>query len=229
MIVLRRSLIYALIQCLVLGSAVFSHASFLRCSDSLVAFECEGEGDFKCVCTASKVAIDFLKSIGLETAECITVRLVDQIPSNRDHVLIGAYNQNSREVTLLNYSIAIELSQKNTPTPDIEMSEELWCSYAAHEIAHVISSHYLDPKIKAHTAGEYISAVTQLTVLPAKIRNKFLLKYGDVTPYQSRAEMSETYFLLDPNRFAVKCYLHFISLDNPGNFIDHLVREGNGY
>jgi len=31
------------------------------------------------------------------------------------------------------------------------------------------------------------------------------------------------------NKFTVKCYLHFISLENPEEFIDHLVKEGNGY
>ena len=41
--------------------------------------------------------------------------------------------------------------------------------------------------------------------------------------------MSELYFLLDPNRFAVKCYLHFISLENPRTFVEQLIRKGNGF
>ena len=38
--------------------------------------------------------------------------------------------------------------------------------------------------------------------------------------------MSELYFLMDPNKFAVKCYKHFLSLKDPRTFIEELVREG---
>ncbi len=113
--------------------------------------------------------------------------------------------------------------------PGVEMSEELWCGYAAHELAHVISCRYLSSKVEARTTGEYIAAVTQLTVLPEEIREKILLQYKGVTAYQSREEMSELYFLLDPHKFAVKCYLHFISLENPKRFIELFVKEGNGF
>jgi hypothetical protein len=110
----------------------------------------------------------------------------------------------------------------------MDMTEELWCSYAAHELAHAISSQYINPKIKTHLAGEYIAAVTQLTVLSSETRDRILKKHQDIGAYKSLAEMSEVYFLLAPNKFAVKCYLHYVSQENPKEFIEHLIDKGNG-
>ena len=221
--------IFTLLLGIVYSGCCPAIAKRLSCSESLVEFESEEIGDFKCVCEATTAAVAFLKSMGLETSQCITIKLVEHIPFQHDHVLIGAYNPNSLEVKLLTYSKAVELAKLNAPMPGIDLSEEIWCSYAAHELAHVISSQYIDPKVKAHTAGEYISAVTQFSVLPVKVREKILRNYQDIPAYQYRDEMSELYFLLDPNKFAVKCYLHFIAQDNPREFIDHLIKEGNGY
>ena len=224
-----RLLIFTFILCFLSSGVSSAEGTRLSCADSHVVFESEGDGDFRCVCAATKTAIEFLSSIGLETSQRVTIRLVEHIPSKLDHTLIGTCNPESQEVTLLTYPKAVELSELNSPIPDIALSEEIWCSYAAHELAHVISCQHLNPKIKAHTAGEYISAVTQLTVLPPEIRQKILKKYKDIPAYQSRAEMSELYFLFDPNKFAVKCYLHFIAQESPKEFIDQLVKEGNGY
>lgn len=229
MILFYRLLILALAQYIFSSGAAPAYAAHLNCSDSSVTFECEGSGEFGCVCTTVKAAIDFLKSIGLETTDCITIKLVEHIPSGHNHTLIGAYDPISQEVALLTYAKAVELSQMNESPSGIDLSEELWCSYAAHELAHAVSCRYLNPEIESHTAGEYISSVTQLTVLPINIREQFLKKYNDVEAYQSREEMSELYFLTDPNRFAVKCYLHFMSLKNSAEFIKSLVKEGNGY
>jgi len=211
------------------GAAVYVDAAALSCEKSPVIFSCDNDSDFKCLCSTANAALDFLSSIGLVTRDCISVRLVEHISSNSDHTLIGQYDPVLREVRLLTYAKVIELVDLNKLMPGIAMSDELWCSYAAHELAHVISCKYLSSHIKAHTAGEYISAVTQLSVLSPRVRKEILNRYADIEAYHSRSEMSELYFLMDPNKFAVKCYKHFITLDNPKGFIDMLVREGNGY
>ena len=225
----RQLLILIILQGIVFNGVSSVSAARLVCGNSPVIFESKNLGDYKCVCDATKAAITFLESIGLSSHDCITITLVEQMPTQHDHILIGQFYSHSHEVSLLTYQKSVDLSLSNKPIFGIEMSEDLWCSCAAHELAHVISDQHLNPNIKAHTAGEYIAAVTQLSVLPVKIRDAILTKYQDIKAYQSREEMSELYFLLDPNRFAVKCYLHFISLENPKEFINLLLKEGNGY
>ncbi len=211
------------------GGTLPADAASLRCTESPINFTYDGNEKLNGLCATANAALDFLVSIGLETHDCITIQLLDDVTSGRDHTLIGKYDPVSREVSLLTYDKAVELADSKKLMPGTRLSEELWCSYAAHELAHVVSCQHLAPHIKAHTAGEYISAVTQLTVLSQPARDEFLARYGDVDAYQTRDEMSELYFLLDPNRFAVKCYLHFMSLENPRTFIDQLIRKGNGF
>lgn len=201
----------------------------LTCSNTVVSFEFEQPEELRCLCATVESAIGFLRSVGLEATDEITVRIVNEIPSNLDHTLIGSFNSRSQEVKLLTFSRTSELTKKRNPIFDLEMTEELWCSYAAHEIAHAVSSRYLNPRVRNHTAGEYISAVTQLTVLPERIRRQILDNNKSAVPYQSLSEMSEIYFLFAPERFAVKCYLHFIALDNPADFIEQLTKTGTFY
>lgn len=229
MVKLLNVLIMALLLSIFLSEAVFAQTMQLSCAGSHVTFEYEGLKDLKCVCSTTTATLDFLKTIGLETNKSITIKLVEHIPSKQNNLIIGAYNTKSQEVTLLTYAKTLELSEQSKTIFGITLSEELWCSYAAHELAHVVSSQYINPQLKAHTVGEYISAVTQLTVLPTTIRKAILDRYKDITAYKSRAEMSELYFMFAPNQFAVKCYLHFISLKNPKNFIDLIINEKSGH
>ena len=204
-------------------------ATTVRCSDVPVAFSYNGPQDLKCLCSTSTAAISFLKAIGLKTTDGIIIRIVEHIPTQQKHTLFGSYSPTSQEVFILAYSKSKTLSREGDKVFGVELTEDLWCSFAAHELAHAISNKYINPRIKAHTAGEYISSVVQLAVLTPETREKILKRYIDVEAYQSREEMSELYYLLDPNRFAVKCYRHFIALKEPVKFIDLLIHEGNGY
>ncbi len=217
-----------LFQCILIGGASPAYALRLKCADAPIAFEYEEPEEIKCVCETARAAIAFLKTLGLEATDVVTIRIVDHFPSHQMHNLLGCYHPESREVELLNYSKAVELSQKDKSILSFGISEDIWCGYAAHELAHAISSQYFDPEVKSHIAGEYISAVTQLTVLAPESRKKILVKYQDIEAYKSMSEMSILYFLFAPNEFAVKCYLHFTSQDKPKEFIDRLINEENG-
>jgi hypothetical protein len=219
---------FTLLQCIFYSCIFPAYAARLKCADFPVVFEYEGPEEIKCVCETARAAVTFLKTLGLETTGVITIRLVEHLPPHQMHNLVGCYNPSSRKVDLLIYSKVVELSQENKSMLSIGISEEIWCSYAAHELAHDVSNQYINPATKSHLAGEYIAAVTQLAVLTPESREKILKKFQNIEAYKSRAEMSVYYYLSAPNEFAVKCYLHFVSLDKPKEFIERLVNEENG-
>jgi len=229
LILFSRLLMLVLLQYLFSNGTSLAHASRLRCADFPIAFEYEDFGEIKCVSETARAAITFLETLGLETTEVITIRLVDNFPFHQTDNLIGSYNPTSREIDLLTYSKTIELSQRNNSILSIDLSEDIWCSYVAHELAHAISIQYINPEVENHTAAEYISAVTQLMVLTPESREKFLKTYQNIEAYKSMSEISVLYFWFAPNEFAVKCYLHFISLDKPKVFIERLVTKEDGF
>ena len=223
-----KALFLTLLQCL-LASPAFAGPTELRCLSVPVVFFCEQPDNIRCLCDTSTTAADFLQSLGLQAAEVITIRVVTEIPSHQGKKLVGSYNPTSKEVLILNYEATEKLAREGLQIFGQEVTEDLWCSYAAHELAHAISLEHLNPRIKNHTAAEYIAGVTQLAVLDPATRQTILESYADVEPYRSRREMSELYFLFDPNRFAIKSYRHFISLTNPEKFIERLLKEGTGH
>ena len=205
-----------------------AYAARLKCADLPVVFEYEGPEEIKCVCETARAAITFLKTLGLETTHVITIKLVENLPPHQIDTFVGCYIPRTREVYLLTYSKAVELLKNDQSMLGIGISEETWCSYAAHELSHAVSDQYINPTTKNHLAGEYIAVVTQLTVLTSESREKVLKKFQKIEAYKSRAEMSFYYYLFAPNEFTVKCYLHFVSLDKPKEFIERLVNEENG-
>lgn len=223
-----KALFLTLLLCIFAGPT-FAAPPELRCLSVPVVFSFERPEDIRCLCETATTAVDFLQSLGLQAASVITIRVVKDIPSHQGQKLVGSYNPTSKEVLILDYEATEKLAREGLQIFGQEVTEELWCSYAAHELAHAISLEHLNPRIKNHTAAEYIAAVTQLAVLNPATRQTILESYADVKPYRSRREMSDLYFLFDPNRFAVKCYLHFISLRNPEEFIERLLKEGSGH
>lgn len=227
MATVSKLLIFFLLLCIGSSWNLPANAARLRCADIPVIFEYENTEGLRCVCDTARAAISFLKQLGLETTDPVTIRIVDHIPLWQKNKLIGCYDTTTRKVDLLTYSKVLKGPQGSNAVMGIAMSEDLWCSYAAHELAHVISSQYIGSEIKTHIAGEYISAVTQLAVLPPESLEKVLTKHQNIAAYKSMTEMSELYFLFAPNAFAVKCYLHFMSLENPKVFIKQLVVNEN--
>ena len=59
------------------------------------------------------------------------------------------------------------------------------------------------------TASEYIAAVAQLETLSATLQTRLRENYRGLEGFAAASEISITYFLLDPARFAVKSWLHY--------------------
>jgi hypothetical protein len=223
------SFLIALACQLLVASVALSASIQLRCSDTPVSFSFDRPENVRCLCSSTEKAIGFLRSIGLHTSGQVRIKLVRHISHARYHSLFGSYEPAIQQVMILDYAEAAQRSEGKQKIMGIDLTEDLWCSFAAHELAHVISKPYLNAGVTTHTAAEYIAFVTQFTVLSPETREMILSAYHDVHAYNSLEEMSETYYLLDPNRFAVKSYLHFSTLQKPGDFIRRLLQHKNGH
>src|SRR5210317_706849 len=98
MILLFKLLPAALTLLLFVAVAFSAGTQYLRCSETPVAYAFETSEDLKCLCTTANAAIAFLKEIGLETSDCITIRIVDNISPHLTHTLLGSCDVNSQEV-----------------------------------------------------------------------------------------------------------------------------------
>lgn len=207
-----------------IGIAISTHAASLQCSKDSVAFEFETSEGLEYICEKTTKVIRFLESIDLQVTDCITIKLVDDFPAEVPQNLFGYYVPRTHEVSVLTYSRAKNFASEK-PHFGSKMTKDMWSSFASHELAHAIIDQNKDRISPSRLAEEYIACITQLTTLEPEDLNNFLEAYGDVDAYLSIDEMSDTYYLLDPNRFAVKCYRHYLALNDPKQFIGQLIHS----
>ena len=67
-------------------------------------------------------------------------------------------------------------------------------------------------------ANEYVAYVTMLSTMPAELRARVLANYPG-TGYDNDVQMNDIIYLMNPMRFGVEAYRHFLK---PGNGRDYL-------
>lgn len=220
----------SLCRAALLGLALLSPAAALAdtqpCGDSGIAVVAEAPADREQACAAVEDAIPFLHGAGLAPLPPTTIRLVEAIPGNGTGHSLGRYDARTGEIVLLSPAAALAASKCGAPAFGVPMSPALWRSYVVHELAHAAAERHFAPRARSLVASEYIAAVAQLATLPEDERRVILEQYADTEAYQRPREMSELYYFMDPCRFAVKCYLHYLQPGNGDAFIRRVLGRG---
>lgn len=167
------------------------------------------------MCGALKSADHLIELLGLDSPQGLKVTLLNEATSCR----IGCYNSTNDHITMLSYEAALAASKTGDPPLGIPMSRTLWQSYLVHEITHALTNDKFRPGLPHQAASEYIASVVQLATLPADERRYILHNHSDLTGFDKPHEISLSYYLLDPAKFAVNSYLHYLKPENGPEFI----------
>ena len=196
------------------------------CGGSRIVVVAEAPADREQACAAVEGAIPFLRGAGMTPLPATTVRLVEAIPGDSTGHSLGSYDARTGEIVLLSPAAAIAASRCAAPAFGVPMSTALWRSYVVHELAHAAAERHFAPRARSLVASEYIAAVAQLATLPENARHAILDQYADTEAYERPREISELYYFMDPCRFAVKCYLHYLQPGNGDAFIRRVLGRG---
>ncbi|MEN8249138.1 MAG: DUF6639 family protein, partial [Bacteroidota bacterium] len=104
------------------------------------------------------------------------------------------------------------------------IDKDLHKSIIIHELAHALFWNNKGNHIIAREFHEYFAYTIQLALLEKSHREQIILS-SDVPAFSNRSEISEEYYLLNPTRFAVKSYLHFISVKEGWPYLLNLFKE----
>ena len=200
-------------------------ASEVLCADSKIVVVGKAHVDQEEACFTARETLSFLESIGLKVNGSVTIKLVDHFNGQASKHAIGQYDARSHEISLLSYDAALKASLKR-PAFHVAMSRPLWQGYVSHELAHVAALEHFNSGVPVFTAGEYIAAVTQLSMLSQTTRERIFRNYHDVEAFDNEDEITELYYLMDPCMFAVKAYLHYLKPENGPKFINRLIHRG---
>lgn len=180
------------------------------------------------VCTAARDALDALGAMGLAPRERWNVRPLDAaVALERGHP-VGQFDARTREVRIVPLEAVLDPAFAAPSAFGVPINRAFWRSCVAHEIAHAVAEAHFASAVPRLAASEYIAAVVQLTALPKETRDEILANFGDAPGWESGAEISGIFYLIDPPKFAVKSFRHFAALgpDAQREFVLRILRDG---
>lgn len=197
-----------------LGAASADAPASHRCDTRNVVVYATEDTDVPIACEGARDAIEFLASQGLDVTGDIAIGMVSQLPSHVGTTAIGCYLETERRVLVRNYSAF----EKCETWFGIPVSRRLYRSLVAHEVAHAVAAcNFRMPKPTIQ-ANEYIAYVTMFATMEPGLRER-VMSQSPGEGYEGDWQMTATIYLLDPTRFGVQAYRHFLK---PGNGRDYL-------
>lgn len=209
-----------------LATAIPAPAAEFPCVGTTVDIEGGDERDRRAACDAVREGMAFLETVGISLGEQIRLILVSRAPATSSEDAIGSYDPRRGEITMLEYAAALDGSRRCATPFGHPFSLTLWRSYVVHEVAHAAAHRQFAHRVPHMLASEYIASVAQMATLTPHQRERLFTVYPELSGFEHAAEISFGYYLLDPGRFTVNAYLHYMRPENGREFIARLLREG---
>jgi len=173
------------------------------------------------ICSAAARALVFLARFALVPKQTIHITIVDQKIENHGYPAYGRYEGKIDRIELMSFAAIMAMA-----VPPLMYGEPFdrvhYQGVVAHEVAHAVVEHNLRRKKFAVVSSEYLAHTTQLAVMPEARRQRVLAAIK-VPPWQGGDTISAIYMAMSPEKFAVKSYLHLISLPQPDRFVQLLL------
>lgn len=183
----------------------------VRSSDTAeVLTLCEGAGD----------AIAFLASQGLDVTGEIIIALVPKLPATAGASAAGCYLESERRGFILLYS---EFKKFRTWF-NIRIDRSLYRSLVSHEVAHAVAVTNFKVPTPSIQAKEYVAYVTMFSTMSRAQRDRVLSQF-DGEAFEGDWQMGTTIYMLDPIRFGILAYRHFLKAGNGRDYL-HAILAG---
>lgn len=101
-------------------------------------------------------------------------------------------------------------------------SDEFFKSIAVHELAHAATENMPCPFEACIVGNEYVAYVMQIMSLSPSAQRRFTEQADPGRPIQ-RDELNLIMYLMAPDVFANKAWMHFTQRDNPCSFAGQIV------
>jgi hypothetical protein len=191
-----------------------THATEARCDARNVSVRSFDRVDAKVACEGARDAIGFLAAQGFDVVDDFAMELVSGLPSVAGASAAGCYLESERRILILTFP---EFKKSKTWF-NLPIDASLYRSLVSHEVAHAIASCNFKVAVPSIQAKEYIAYVTMLATMAPAQRERVLSQFPG-EGFEGDWQMSTTVYLLDPMRFGVQAYRHFLK---PGNGRDYL-------
>lgn len=188
---------------------------------SLVVVAGAPREDRERICAAAARAVAFLARYGLSPQRAIAIDITQHPIDNQGFPAFGRYRSDIDRIEVMSFPAI--LAEGDAPKMLGEPFDRVhYAGVVAHEVAHAVVEPRLRAKRFAVTPQEYLAYATQMAVLPDERRHRIIAATG-VGPWEGGDAITSVYMAVAPGKFAVKSYLHLVSLEDPGAFVQLLL------
>jgi hypothetical protein len=194
-------------------------AESLRCAGTNVTVQGPDRAEVQSTCRGVVDAVTFLASLGLDAGAAGELRLVEALPAIQGGAAAyGCKVKAEGRIYVLNLSECSKLPL----APGVEVDATVHRSLVAHEIGHHVAAANFRMTEPTTVAHEYIAYVTMFAAMERKARERILAQYPG-EGFESEREIGLTIYLMDPTRFGVYAYRHFMRPGNGASFMEAVL------
>lgn len=194
-----------------------------QCEGTTVVVNYNDIDDFKLVCGSVNDVVKLAKQMGINEALPVSISIVDKLTITHTGTALALFKPDTMIVQVLSQEIC-----KSSPNDELmfgqKIDEELYRSMIIHELAHVLA--WQNKKAKTINRGlfEYFAYVVQFILLDDTHRQNIIAS-TNVGAFTDDSEITDMYYFLGPDKFAIKSYLHFIKLEDGWSYLSAILEK----
>jgi len=173
--------------------------------------------DAQNACRGALAAIEFFRKHGVRVSEPLEVGVVDELPPGLSTSAVGCFNPSDRKPYVLSYQMFL----KRGKWLELQIDRRLYESIASHEVAHALAWCAAASPLTLH-ATEYIAFVTTFATMDPVQLNTLLAAHPGIE-FGSEWEISGIGYALDPIRFGIMAYRHYLRQADRAGFIREIL------
>lgn len=170
-------------------------------------------------CAGVADAFAFLHWLAPEPGEHLRVELVEALPPGLRRDAVGCFAVKSRRLQVLE----LPLFLRRGTWFRVPVSGPLWRSVVAHEAAHALVGCHLQGRPLPGAAHEYVAYVAMFATMDPALRQAALAAMPG-TGFDHDAQINDLGYALDPMRFGVESYRHWLRQPDGDAFLRSIVR-----
>jgi hypothetical protein len=174
--------------------------------------------DASVVCEGARDAISFLVSRGLDLPPRIHVDVVSRLPADVGPEAAGFFREREQRVFVLTYP---QFASRGDWF-NVAIDETMYRSLVSHEVAHAVAAYNFRVPKPTIQAKEYVAYVTMLATM-APVQRERVLREFPGAGFEGEWQMNTVVYLVDPMRFGVRAYRHFLQQARGEEFLRNVL------
>jgi hypothetical protein len=194
--------------------AALASSTMHSCATSSISIEAEESVDHHDICNSAEDALAFFDRLDLKMTHPLVIEIAPNLPDWISETAVGCYQEKEQKVFVLTFPAF----EKRGDWFGIPVNRSMYASLVTHEVAHAVAACNFAISEPTIHAEEYAAYVAMFVMMNPVLRARVLAEYAEAD-FESELEMNEITYALDPMRFGVAAYRHYLEKANGDAFL----------